>query len=84
MAAARRQRQARMRSRGSILDSVRAEASRVATSLGAGDTAKLGEYLDSVREIEQRIQHVGIAAGRLWSCRSGRPTCPTRSTRTPS
>ncbi len=49
---------ARVRSRSSILDSVRAEASRVANSLGAGDQAKLGEYLDSVREIEQRIQHV--------------------------
>ena len=49
---------ARVRSRSSILDSVRAEASRVANSLGAGDKAKLGEYLDSVREIEQRIQHV--------------------------
>jgi len=49
---------ARARSRSSILDSVRAEASRVANSLGAGDQAKLGEYLDSVREIEQRIQHV--------------------------
>jgi len=51
-------RQARIRSRSSILDSVRAEASRVAGSLGGGDKAKLGEYLDSVREIEQRIQHV--------------------------
>jgi len=51
-------RQARIRSRSSILDSVRAEASRVANSLGAGDKAKLGEYLDSVREIERRIQHV--------------------------
>jgi hypothetical protein len=51
-------RQVRMRSRGSILDSVRAEAGRVASSLGAGDQAKLGEYLESVREIEQRIQHV--------------------------
>ena len=49
---------ARIRSRSSILDSVRAEASRVANSLGTGDKAKLGEYLDSVREIEQRIQHV--------------------------
>ena len=46
-------RQARIRSRSSILDSVQAEASRVASSLGAGDKAKLGEYLDSVREIEQ-------------------------------
>jgi hypothetical protein len=45
-------RQARSRSEGSILDSV-----RVAGSLGRGDRAKLGEYLDSVREVEQRIQN---------------------------
>jgi len=50
-------RQARSQSEGSILDSVREEASRVASSLGRGDRAKLGEYLDSVREVEQRIQH---------------------------
>ena len=50
-------RQARIRSQGSILDSVRAEASRVASSLGHGDKTKLAEYLDSVREIEQRIEH---------------------------
>ena len=42
---------------GSILDSVREEANRVANSLGRGDKAKLHEYLDSVREIEQRIQN---------------------------
>jgi len=48
---------ARARSEGSILDSVREEAARVANSLGRGDKAKLGEYLDSVREVEQRIQH---------------------------
>jgi hypothetical protein len=48
---------ARARREGSILDSVRAEASRVAGTLGAGDRAKLGEYLDSVREVEARIQH---------------------------
>src|SRR5262245_595644 len=50
-------RQARLRTEGSILDSVRAEASRVTSTLGAGDKAKLGEYLDSIREVEQRIQH---------------------------
>ena len=50
-------RQARIRSEGSILDSVREEARRVANSLGAGDTTKLSEYLDSVREVEQRIQN---------------------------
>jgi hypothetical protein len=51
------QRLARARSDASILDSVRAEASRLAGTLGAGDKRKLGEYLESVREIEQRIQH---------------------------
>ena len=50
-------RQARSQSEGSILDSVREEASRVASSLGRGDRAKLREYLDSVREVEQRIQN---------------------------
>jgi hypothetical protein len=45
------------KSEGSILDSVREEANRVAASLGRGDRAKLREYLDSVREVEQRIQH---------------------------
>ncbi len=50
-------RQARIQSEGSILDSVREEASRVAQSLGRGDQAKLGEYLEAVREVEQRIQH---------------------------
>ncbi|HUQ53356.1 MAG TPA: DUF1552 domain-containing protein, partial [Gammaproteobacteria bacterium] len=50
------ERLARSRSRGSILDSVSAEAARLAASLGGGDGAKLDEYLDSVREIERRIQ----------------------------
>src|SRR5688500_12434149 len=50
-------RQARRKSEGSILDSVRDETKRVANSLGAGDKAKLGEYLDSVRDVEQRIQN---------------------------
>jgi hypothetical protein len=50
-------RQARMRSQGSILDSLRAEVSRVSAELGGGDKVKLGEYLDSVREVEQRIQN---------------------------
>jgi hypothetical protein len=48
---------ARVKSQGSILDSVREEARRVAASLGQGDKTKLSEYLDSVREVEQRIQH---------------------------
>jgi hypothetical protein len=50
------ERLARVRKTTSILDSVRAEASRLAASVGQADRTKLGEYLDSVREIEQRIQ----------------------------
>jgi Protein of unknown function (DUF1552) len=50
------ERLARNRKTSSILDSVRAEATRLAASVGHGDQTKLGEYLDSVREIEQRIQ----------------------------
>ncbi len=50
------QRLARAKKTGSILDSVMEEASGLASSLGNSDRSKLGEYLDSVRDIEQRIQ----------------------------
>ncbi|HTR38779.1 MAG TPA: DUF1552 domain-containing protein [Bryobacteraceae bacterium] len=50
------QRMARLQQNGSILDSVLNEVGRLQTSLGPGDRTKLTEYLDSVREIEQRIQ----------------------------
>ena len=50
------QRMAQTKKTGSILASVMAEASDLANSLGNSDRSKLGEYLDSVREIEQRIQ----------------------------
>jgi hypothetical protein len=50
------ERAARAKETGSILDSVTQEAARLAKTLGAGDRTKLGEYLDSVREIEKRIQ----------------------------
>jgi hypothetical protein len=48
---------ARAKQAGSILDSVMAETSRLSGTLGAGDRAKLTEYLDSVREVERRIQN---------------------------
>ena len=51
-------RQARLRSQSSILDSLRAEIGRVNASLGAGDKMKLGEYFDSVREVEIGRAHV--------------------------
>ncbi len=51
------ERLAHIRKTGSILDSVNQEVSRLVSTLGAGDRGKLGEYLDSVRDIEQRIQN---------------------------
>jgi hypothetical protein len=50
------ERLAHIRKTGSILDSVSAEISRLSASLGGGDRSKLDEYLESVRDIEQRIQ----------------------------
>ncbi|MFM2124187.1 MAG: hypothetical protein RL328_638, partial [Acidobacteriota bacterium] len=50
------QRAARTRRTGSILDSVAEEARRMAGQLGSTDRSKMTEYLDSVRELEQRIQ----------------------------
>lgn len=41
---------------GSILDRVKAQADRLRRDLGASDQAVVGDYLDSVREIERRVQ----------------------------
>lgn len=51
------QRRAQARATGSILDSVSAEAARLAKALGRSDRTKLSEYMESVREIETRIQN---------------------------
>ena len=50
------QRLASAKQTGSLLDSVSQEVARLDKTLGSGDRTKLSEYLDSVREIEQRIQ----------------------------
>jgi hypothetical protein len=49
------QRLARIQKDRSILDSVRADVNDLERNLGAADRNRLGEYLDHVREIEQRI-----------------------------
>ena len=41
---------------GSILDHVREKAARMSQNVGPADRAMLSDYLDSVREIERRIQ----------------------------
>jgi hypothetical protein len=50
------QRLARMQTDRSILDSVREDIADLGTSLGIRDKARLNDYLDNLREIEQRIQ----------------------------
>jgi hypothetical protein len=41
---------------GSILDRVKAQAARLQASLGVTDRVVVSDYLDSVREIERRVQ----------------------------
>jgi hypothetical protein len=50
------QRAALARQNRSILDYVRRDFDRLTRALGPGDRAQVDEYLDSVREVERRIQ----------------------------
>jgi len=50
------ERLARVQKQRSILDSISAEAGDLQRGLGTRDRARLGDYLDNVREIERRIQ----------------------------
>ncbi len=49
-------RQARIQTERSILDSVAEEASGIGQGLGVRDRTRLTDYLDNLREIERRIQ----------------------------
>jgi len=51
-----KQRIARMQTGSSILDSVQADLKDLELDLGTHDRSRLGDYLDSVRETEARIQ----------------------------
>jgi hypothetical protein len=50
-------RQARARQKGSILDSLLDEVSRLQSSVSAPDRARLSTYLERVRDVERRIQN---------------------------
>jgi hypothetical protein len=50
------QRLARMQDRRSMLDSVLGDVARLKGTLGSGDTSRLTEYLDAIRDVERRIQ----------------------------
>ena len=68
------QRLAQARRTHSILDSVQEEAARLQKSLGASDRTKVNEYLEAVREVEQRIQRAEQQTGELAIDLPGRPT----------
>ena len=51
-----RERQERIQSQRSILDSISEEAGALQRGLGQRDRARIGDYLDNIREIERRIQ----------------------------
>jgi hypothetical protein len=50
------ERRAALRSRASLLDSVMDEFTQLNNQLGAADRARVARYLDTVREVERRIQ----------------------------
>jgi hypothetical protein len=49
-------RRAALRKKASLLDAFNEDLARLQRQLGPGDRAKVTEYLDSVREVERRIQ----------------------------
>ncbi len=49
-------RQAELRKKASLLDWVNEDISRLQKKLGADDRSKVSQYLDTVREVERRIQ----------------------------
>ena len=51
-----KERAAILQETGSILDRVQAQAARLQASLGVRDRVVVSDYLDSVREIERRVQ----------------------------
>jgi hypothetical protein len=49
-------RRAALRKRASLLDWIRDDATRLQNTLGPEDRARVGQYLETVREVERRIQ----------------------------
>lgn len=54
-------RQASLRQRASLLDSVLEDLTRLQKSLGPGDQSRVNQYLDAVRDVERRIQRAESA-----------------------
>ena len=58
------ERRARIQRNRSILDFVSGEVNRLMSNIGAGDRRTVDQYLDSVRDIERRIQKAEQQSGR--------------------
>jgi hypothetical protein len=67
------QRRAEMRKDRSILDSVSDDMSRLLRSLGASDRSRVSDYVDTVREVERRIQRAEAQAGESTLALPDRP-----------
>ena len=63
-------RRAELRKNASLLDWVIDDIARLQKKLGPGDRTKVSQYLDTVREVERRIQKAEAADGRLASAGS--------------
>lgn len=55
------QRRAALQQRASLLDSVNDEFKRLRDTLGPGDRNRVSQYLDSIRDVERRIQRAESA-----------------------
>lgn len=60
----------------SVLDAVLADAKALRPRLGRADHAKFDEYLDSVRDVEQRLAAVGKPVARAWQPALAAPDRP--------
>ena len=70
------EREAILGTTGSLLDYVRDATATLNRRLDAGDRARVSEYLDSVREIEQRVQKLEANAKSLRDDLPGAPLGP--------
>ena len=55
------ERRAALRKRASLLDSFTSDLARLKRELGPGDRARVSQYLDTVREVERRIQKAELS-----------------------
>jgi len=76
------ERAAIMKETGSILDRVMAQTASLQNKLGGQDRAAVGVYLDSVREIERRVQMASQQDTSALDIPEARSACRTISTRT--